>query len=83
MPRGAVTWSLSGRADPLHLGGHQFKTKAAPHSPPLALSLLLLPSSTSLKLPCDFSSVLGARGARAEVRLLTSGKARAGRRRRG
>ncbi|MQM12564.1 hypothetical protein Taro_045483 [Colocasia esculenta] len=55
----------SGR--PVASWGLSVKTEATPHSPPLALSLLLLPSSSSLELPCNFSSVLGARGARAEV----------------
>ncbi|MQM22454.1 hypothetical protein Taro_055506 [Colocasia esculenta] len=66
-PRGVTTWSLSRRANPSRLGGRRFKTEVVPHSPPLALSLILLPSSSCLELPCDFSSVLGARSARAEV----------------
>ncbi|MQM08267.1 hypothetical protein Taro_041118 [Colocasia esculenta] len=57
----------SHQAYPLHLGGRQFKTDGAPHSPPLTLSLLYLPSSPPLELPCGFSPVLCARGARAEV----------------
>ncbi|MQL97415.1 hypothetical protein Taro_030106 [Colocasia esculenta] len=66
-PMGVVTWALSRRVAPLCLGGRRFKTEGAPHSPPLALSLPLLPPSFPLELPCGFSPVLHARGARAKV----------------
>ncbi|MQL74072.1 hypothetical protein Taro_006441 [Colocasia esculenta] len=52
--RGVVTWSLSCRADPSCLGGRQFKTEVVPHSPPLTLSLLLLPLSSSLAISRRF-----------------------------
>ncbi|MQM00400.1 hypothetical protein Taro_033130 [Colocasia esculenta] len=64
---GVATWLLSRRADPSRLGGRRFKTEAAPHSPPLALSLPLLPSSPPLELSYVSLPVLRARGARAEV----------------
>ncbi|MQM14690.1 hypothetical protein Taro_047624 [Colocasia esculenta] len=66
-PRDVAIQLLSHWADPSRLGGRRFKTEAAPHSPPLALSLLLLPSSSPLKLPFDSSTVLRALGARVEV----------------
>ncbi|MQM08748.1 hypothetical protein Taro_041607 [Colocasia esculenta] len=46
--------------------GRRFKTEGAPHSPPLTLSLSLLPSSPPLELPCGFPPIRRARGARAE-----------------
>ncbi|MQM10583.1 hypothetical protein Taro_043474 [Colocasia esculenta] len=96
-PMGVATWALSCRVAPSRLEGRRFKTEAAPHSPPLTLSLALLPPSFPLELPCgDVIVVLGAKrrwpfrregpngsALLVEVRLLSNGRARTGRRRRG
>ncbi|MQM14322.1 hypothetical protein Taro_047251 [Colocasia esculenta] len=58
MPMGVATWALSRWVAPSRLGGRRFKTEAAPHSPPLVLSLALLSLLSSLAVSHPFFMLL-------------------------